>query len=78
MSKPYNDRKLKLGPPVADMLRDFLAANYNGIALDLIREAVREHIERRLDNPELRERYELARRKRLGQDNPVVQLVKKD
>ncbi len=75
MAKLYNDRKLQLGEPVATILRDFLAANYNAPALELIREAVREHIEKRLENPEMRERYERARKKRLGMPETVVSLV---
>ncbi len=48
MAKPYNDAKLKLGNPVASMLKDFCAANYKASAIDVIREAVQEHIEHRL------------------------------
>jgi hypothetical protein len=78
MAKLYNDKKFRLGEPLATKLRDFLAANYRGTALDLVREAVEEHIERRLENPEMKERYETARRKRLGVPDQVVQLVTKD
>ncbi len=78
MAKPYNDKKLQLGEPLATRLRDFCAANYNCSALDVIREAVAEHIKCRLENPEMAERFEVARRKRLGVPETVVQLVKKD
>lgn len=76
MSQKYSDSKYRLGPPYADTLTDFLAANYNGFAIDLIREAVKEHIEKRLEEPVMRERYEKARRDRLGLPKKVVQLVK--
>ena len=60
------------------MLRDFLAANYDASATALMREAVREHIEQRLENPEMRERYERARRERLGMSGKVVKLASKN
>ena len=78
MPKPYNDKKLQLGEPLATKLRDFCAANYNCPALDVIREAVEDHINRRLENPEMAERVESARKKRLGLPNTVVELVKKN
>ena len=57
------------------MLKDFCAANYKAAALDVIREAVQEHIERRLENLEMRERYEKARKKRLALGEKVVRLA---
>ena len=75
MAKPYNDAKLGLGEPVASTLKDFCAANYNAPALNVIREAVQEHIERRLENHELRDRYERAKRERLGLADKVVRLA---
>lgn len=78
MAKPYNDAKFGLGEPVASMLKDFCAANYRAAAIDVIREAVKEHIERRLQNPEMRERYEVARRERLGTPRKVVHLAAKN
>ncbi len=77
MAKPYNDKKIGLGDPLASKLRDFCDANYRAAALNVIREAVEEHINRRLENPEMRERYEAARRKRLKLPEQVVQLVTK-
>lgn len=78
MPKPYNDKKLQLGEPLATKLRDFCAANYNCSALEVIREALKEHIERRLENPEMAERLETARKRRVGVPDTVVQLVKKE
>ena len=77
MAKPYNDKKIRLGEPFATMLRDFCDANYGAPALNVLREAVEEHIKRRIENPELNERYEAARRKRLNLPDQVVQLVPK-
>ena len=75
MAKPYNDRKFQLGEPIATILRDFCAANYNASALNVIREALQEHIERRLENTEMRERYETARKERMELANKVVRLA---
>jgi len=75
MSKPYNDSKFQLGEPWASMLTDFCAAHYKAPAIEVIREAIREHIERRLENPEIRERYDQARKLRLGQNEKVVRLA---
>lgn len=79
MAKPYDDKKFRLGEPQASMLKDFCAANYNGNAVDVIREAVKAHIEHRLDTePVMKERYEAARRKRLNLPDQIVQLVPKN
>lgn len=75
MPKPYNDKKFQLGEPLASMLADFMAANYNAPALEIIREAVKEHIDRRLEEPVIKARYEEARRQRLGLDSRVVKLL---
>ncbi len=75
MAKPYNDKKLGLGEPLASKLRDFCAANYKASALDVIREALEDHIERRLQNPEMRERYEQKRRERLALPEKIVKLA---
>ncbi len=75
MAKPYNDAKFKLGEPVASMLKDFCTANYKAAALDVIREAVQEHIGYRLKNLDMRERYEKARRERLNLPDKVVRLA---
>jgi hypothetical protein len=78
MAKAFNDKKYGLGPPLAGILRDFCEANYRAPALEVIREALDEHIHRRLENPEMRERYEAARRKRLEIPLQVVKLVPKN
>ena len=76
MPQKFKDSKLKLGEPLATQLADFCAANYKAAAIEVIREAVKEHIERRLKNSEIKERYERARKERLGVADQVVQLVK--
>lgn len=78
MAKPYNDKKFGLGEPIAGMLMDFCTANYGAPALNVIREAVRTHIETRLHERSLRERYERAREERLSRSIKVLQLVKKN
>ena len=69
------DSKLSLGQPLADMLKDFCAANYHAPVVEVVREALQEHIARRLLNREMKERYEHARRKRLGLDPKVVKFA---
>ncbi len=78
MAKPYNDKKLQLGEPYASMLQDFCTANYGAPALNIIREALKEHIERRLEKPELKERFESARRERPNVPKKNVRLIQKD
>ena len=78
MARKYNDRKYNLGEPLASMLKDFCAANYDAPALKVIRESVRDHIEQRLEEPRMKERYERARKQRLGLEETVVKMVRKD
>jgi hypothetical protein len=58
--------RLDLGEPWASDLTDFCAANYSGSKTEVIREALREHIQRRLNEPEMRTRFDRARKERLG------------
>jgi hypothetical protein len=68
MPRAYKDSTLKLGEPIASKISDFLAANYNGDFNDLVREAVNEHIDRRLEEPAMKERFERERRNREGEE----------
>ena len=77
MAKSYTDKKFNLGEPLASMVKDFCAANYNAAVLDLVRTALKEHIEERLKEPGMRARYEKARRERLELPDRIAQLVKK-
>ena len=76
MAKPFNDKKLRLGEPLASKVQDFWAANYGAPILQLIREALEDHISRRLEEPAMKERYEAARKARLGLPEKVVKLIK--
>jgi hypothetical protein len=61
--------RLKLSEPLASDLLDFRAANYRAQESEIVQEALREHIDRRLDEPEMRKRFDHARAARLGRDN---------
>lgn len=74
MTAKFKDGRLKLGEDLAILLTDFCAANYGAPTMGVVREAVYEHIMRRLENPEMKARYEKARSERLGGTN-IVQLV---
>jgi hypothetical protein len=75
MPKPFNDKRFQLGEELAVLLADFCAANYGAPAVEVIREAVSEHIAKRLENPEMKERYEAARRRRLKLPKKIIQLA---
>jgi hypothetical protein len=77
MAKPYNDKKFRLGEPLATKLKDFCAANYRAPAIEVIREALKEHIDRRLEEPEMKSLYEAVRRQRLGLPQRLVRLAPK-
>jgi hypothetical protein len=66
MAKEKGGFRLDLGEPWESDLTDFCAANYKGSKTEVIREAIDEHIRRRLQEPEMRARFETARRNRLG------------
>jgi len=57
-----------LGREIDELLADFCAANYGAYAVNVVREAVRDHIARRLaEEPDLRERFESAKQQRAEQ-----------
>jgi hypothetical protein len=58
--------RLELGEPWASDLTDFCAANYGGSKTEVIREAIDEHIQRRLQEPGMKVRFDKERQKRLG------------
>lgn len=64
MARQGKGARLNLGEPLATDFIDFCAANYNAQEIEVIREALREHIDRRLKNREMRARFEQARRER--------------
>jgi hypothetical protein len=70
MSKrPRNNAgfRLDLGEPLASDLADLCAASYKGSQTEVIREALAEHIARRLEEPVMRARFNAARQKRLAE-----------
>lgn len=67
MAKNSTDARLKLGEPWADKLKDFCSANYGCPQIEVIRAAIDELIDRRLDaEPEMRRRFDAARKRRVG------------
>ena len=66
MAKASKDARNQLGEPLATDLQDFCAAHFNCPTVEVIRRAVREYIDRRLEEKEERERFEQARRNRLA------------
>ena len=71
--------RLGLGEPIQGQLADFCAAHYNASERDVIRTALEAFISQRLEaEPEMRKRFDEARRKRLGLGETVVKLVTPD
>lgn len=59
--------RLRLGEPIASELADFCAVNYEIDEIKVIREAVAEHIHRKLsENEGMRREYEAQRKRRLA------------
>lgn len=67
--------RLGFDEPLASDFLDFRASNYNPPEIEVIREALREHIDRRLEEPEMRKRFDEARRKRLGLNGEKIRLL---
>jgi|HubBroStandDraft_2_1064218.scaffolds.fasta_scaffold416341_1 hypothetical protein len=61
--------RLGFDEPLASDFLDFRLANYEAPEMNVIREALREHIDRRLQEPETRKRFEEARGRRIGAKN---------
>ena len=60
--------RLDLGEPWASDLADFCFANYGCSKTEVIREALEQHIGGRLKaEPVMKERFEKARKRRLGE-----------
>jgi hypothetical protein len=65
-----------LGEPWQTLLADFCAAHYNAPERDIIRAALDFFIKNRLDaEPEVRKRFEEAKRKRLGTPGEIVRVI---
>src|SRR5258707_7094287 len=69
-----NIRK-EIGGTLADDLADFCAANYRTPDLEVIREALEAHINERLQEPKMRERFDAARERRLRGEKKPLRLI---
>ena len=75
MSEEKPKGRLKLPEPLASDLLDFRAANYQAQEQEIVQEALREHLDRRLAEPEMKKRFEQARALRLGRKGEPLKLV---
>ena len=75
MSDEKPKGRLKLPEPLASDLLDFRAANYQAQEQEIVQEALREHLDRRLAEPEIKKRFEQARARRLGRKTEPLKLV---
>lgn len=76
-----SDKKVgryKLGEPCLSLIADFSAANYNAPEVEIIREAIQEHIERRLKEPEMKRRFDAARHARQKTKVTKLSVVSED
>lgn len=63
----------EIGGTLADDLTDFCAANYRAPEIEVIWEALQAHIQERLNEPKMLERFNAARERRLrGQKKPMA------
>lgn len=67
--------RLAFDEPLAGDFLDFRAANYRASEMEVIREALREHIDRRLREPDMKKRFDEARRRRLGSIGDNIRLL---
>jgi hypothetical protein len=68
----------KIGGTLEVDLLDFCAANYRAPEIEVIREAIEAHINERLKEPKIRERFDAARQRRLRGDKKPIKLVTGD
>lgn len=68
MTKKTTGSRLNVGEPLASDLTDFCAAHFKCSEIEVVRQAVRELIDRRLEEPDTRKRVEAERKKRLAGD----------
>jgi hypothetical protein len=77
MKQRTTGSRLNLGEPLDSDLSDFCVAHFNAPAINIVREAIRELMERRLaSEPEMRKRFEEARKTRLKAQRGHIQVVK--
>ena|ERR1700720_1148145 len=73
LAKAKNLSRFSFKEEVRLKVLDWLAANHNGEASELIDEAVGAYIDGRLDNePEMRKRFNAARDRRIGNRKPKI------
>jgi hypothetical protein len=76
MARRASDARLQLGEPLASKLADFCAANYGAPQMNVIREALNEHIDARLAHePALKARFEEARKRRLQKPDAKLHVI---
>lgn len=79
MAKKPTKGRIRLGNPIQDDLADFCEAHYGAPQINIIRRAVKAFIKDRLAaEPELKERYEAARKERRGQTESNIHIIKSD
>jgi hypothetical protein len=76
MANKSKGSRFGLGEPWQGLLADFCAAHYNAPERDIIRAALDSFIQSQLNlEPEMKKRFEDARKKRLGQSGEIVRLI---
>jgi hypothetical protein len=68
-------KRLAFDEPQASDFLNFRAANYNASEMEVVREALREHMDRRLQEPEMKRRFDEARRRRIGSNGDKIRLL---
>lgn len=76
MGKPSKGSRFGLGEPWQGQLADFCAAHYNASERDVVRAALEQFIAARLEaEPQMKGRYEQARKKRLGMGGDNIHII---
>lgn len=76
MSEKSKGFRLDLGEPLASDLADFCAAHFKAPATEVIREALSQFIQGRLNNePSVKQRFEEARKARLGATGKNIRVL---
>jgi len=76
MARPSKGARFGLGEPLASELADFCAAHYGSPEINIIRVALRKYMDERLAaEPEMRTRYEEARKARLKDKGAPLSIV---
>lgn len=74
--KPTTGSRYKLGEPYDSLLADYCAANYGASRIQVIREAVNEVVNQRLEQDSvMRERFKKERERRTGKRRGNLETV---